>query len=376
MRGIGRYVTDLARGLVALAPADLTLSAVERLPWFARPVTSEDLAATVARLTADGAPAMKHVPWAYRVRFGMARACRAVRPDILHMPHPNTTPIGSTGCPRIVTCHDLIPTRFPEHYSKLRDGFGPGRKRLDARRYGSAAHIIAVSQATADDLMRIFGTPAAKITVVHNGVDPRLWEPHEGCERDDALAIEHHELRDRPYVLYVGDGDWRKNVPGMFAAFARARRRVPELQFAWAAMLRDSTQSNAQQIARALGVDNAVHFLGYVSDADLAALYRQAVCQLFISRIEGFGYPPLEAMAAGCAVVAARGSSLSEIVADAAITVDAEDHAAAAEGIVRLATDAAERHDRIRAGRARAATLTIDKMARETLHVYRSQLDA
>jgi hypothetical protein len=107
-----------------------------------------------------------HSSWAYRLRMGLAAATRAVQPDLVHTGHPNATPLGNLGCPRVTTCHDLIPLRYPEHYLDWRDGFRPGRELLDYRRFHSAAHVIAVSETTANDLTTLLGVAASKITVV------------------------------------------------------------------------------------------------------------------------------------------------------------------------------------------------------------------
>ncbi|HHD56485.1 MAG TPA: glycosyltransferase family 1 protein, partial [Desulfobulbaceae bacterium] len=194
-------------------------------------------------------------------------------------------------CKRVVTCHDLIPLKYPSRYAHLKDGYGWGRHLLDHRRYHSADHIIAVSHATAEDLVQLLGVASSKITVVHNGVDRGKWSA--APQATDYGVVRRHGLSQFPYALFVGDADWRKNVGGMLAALAKVRRMPGgrELRLVWAGKLSEERHQQIDAVAAAVGVRDAVVLLGYVSDADLAALYRHAVCQLFVSRAEGFGYP-------------------------------------------------------------------------------------
>lgn len=377
-RGIGRYVADLGRGLSSLARGsdDLRVLGLERLYWSGRADVTEDIGGAIERLTQNTARRDAHKTWAYRTRVALSRATRALQPDLLHSGHPNATPLGQFPCPRVVTCHDLIPLRFPDKYLDLGDGYRPGRERLDHRRYHSADHVIAVSQTTADDLMTMLGVPGDRITVVHNGVDLSRWSPEPG-EHDAPVRV-GHALHDRSYVLYVGGADWRKNHEGMLAGVSRARRLAPELDIvlAWAARLARDERREVERTARRLGARGALLLLGYVPDAELAALYRGAAAQLFVSRAEGFGYPVVEAMAAGCPVITSNLSSTAEIAGDAALLVDPEDPEAIAAAVVELASSASKRRDLSRRGAVRASGFSLERMAEGTLEVYRAVLDA
>src|SRR5690606_1295720 len=197
-----------------------------------------------------------------------------------------------------------------------------------------------------------------------------LWspepQPHDRRVRKD-LGVD-----DKCYVLYVGAADWRKNFEGMLQAVLEARRRSPELELTlvWAASLDAATQARLRQRLREADAADAVKMVGYVSDRDLGSLFRGAVAQLFVSRAEGFGYPVVEAMAAGCPVITSNVSSMAEVAAQAAITVDPEDHRAIADAIVTFADNATERRRYGAAGVARAGYFSVERMAGGTFDVY------
>ncbi len=369
--GIGRYVADLAVGLVsATRGTRFRVLGVERISLLGREQVTEDLDAAVTRLRDRRVAIRSHVDWAYRVRLGLTRAARHVAPDLVHTGHPGATPLGKLACPRVTTCHDLIPLRYPRQYLTWRDGYHRGRQHLDQRRYHSATHVIAVSETSANDLVTLLGIPASKITVVHNGVDLQRWTSEPGAS--DSSIRERLGVAQCSYILSVGDTNWRKNPEGVLRALALARRALKghELRLVWAARLSPVARAKLTALAVSLGVQDALILPGYVSDEDLGALYRGAVAQVFVSRAEGFGYPALEAMASGCPVITSDRSSMAEIAADAAILVDPESHEAIAEPIAQLTRDGEERRRWSERGVARAARFSLEAMARDTLGVY------
>jgi glycosyltransferase involved in cell wall biosynthesis len=274
----------------------------------------------------------------------------------------------------VTTCHDLIPLHYPEHYLTWRDGYRPGREKLDHRRFHSADHVIAVSQTTASDLIGILDVPKEQITVVYNGVDLSRWSSEPGQADSDVRA--RYGLAQSSYILCVGAANWRKNPAGVIRALARARSELADqdLVLVWAARLGGEAQRLLNSTARQAGVRDALQLIGYVSDDELAALYRGAVAQVFVSRAEGFGYPVVEAMAAGCPVITSDRSSMAEIAGDAAVLVDPEEPDATARAIVELATNADARFSRSQQGVARAQRFSVEKMARSTLDVYRQMI--
>ncbi|MBI4702094.1 MAG: glycosyltransferase family 4 protein [Deltaproteobacteria bacterium] len=375
-RGIGRYVADLGRALARAAgpDCDLELLGVERLPWLRPAVVTRELAGAIDRLTHAGAPCEGHMAWAYRLRLGMAAAARAAGADLLHCGHPDATPLGRTGCPRLTTCHDLIPLRWPREYLTWKDGYRIGQRLLDRRRYLWADHIIAVSEATAADLVARLAVPARRISVVPNGLDLTQW-PSQPQPGDDAVCA-GHGLEPQRFLLCVGSADWRKNCIGVLHALAVCRRRQPalDLRLAWAGETRPALLGRLRLGARALGVAPAVQLLGEMTREHLGALYRTAAATLVVSWQEGFGYPVLEAMASGCPVVASNCSSLPEVAGDAAILVDPDCPEAIAAAALCPVESPAERLRLAEAGLARARRFSAERCAQETLAVYRQVL--
>jgi len=370
VRGIGRYVAELASALQdAAASSRLRLGFLERASWFGAGTLGSDPCAAIERLFRKPTPEPTLL-WAYRSRLGTARAARAAKARLLHLGFPNLTPLGDAGCPRLLTCHDLIPLRFPEHYRPIGEGGAIGRRLLDRRRWASADHVIAISRATADDLMRLLGMPANRISVVYNGVKLERWsaEPDEA----DTTLRERYELGQGRLLVYAGDADWRKNATGMLRALSRARKLDPrgDYTLAWAGKLSRQRQARVEKLVKDLDLQDHVRFLGYVPDGDLAALYRQAHATLFVSRAEGFGYPLLEAMACGSPVVTSNVSSLVELAGDVAMAVDPEDADAIAAAIVSVEQNPKDRAELTARGRAWVARFSCERQAQETLAVY------
>jgi glycosyltransferase involved in cell wall biosynthesis len=374
VRGIGRYLVELATALERAARDSprIELRFLERVAWTGSHAVADDASQVIERLLA--APPVASLRWAWHERLGIDRALGRARPALLHQGSPYPTPLRRPACPRVVTCHDLIPLAFPAHYRSWRSGGARGRRWLDRRRFGSATHLIAISRATADDLMRILGIPAERISVVHNGIDLRVWSPV--TEPGDAAVRERLGLDRTPYLVYAGDADWRKNRDGMLAALAHARRRAPsdDLRLAWAGVLAADRRAALLEKARALGVEQAIVLTGWLPDDELRGLYRGARGVLFVSRAEGFGYPVLEGMACGTPVVTSNRSSMAEIAERAALLVDPEDPAAIGEALVRLGESERLRRELGEAGLERAARYTLGRQAKETLAVYESVL--
>jgi len=370
-RGIGRYIADLARAMSARPRTGTPprLLALETLEFGAPPKVTDDLDGAVGRLMVLD-QRRTHRQWAYRVRFRLAAAARRCQADMVHLLEPDATPI-ALRCRRVVTCHDLINVLFPAEYATWKEGWGPGRRWLDRRRYTTADHVIAVSETTAHDLVAELDVPAEKITVVRHGVDTARFTTCSGSSPDAVRST--YALQNRPYALYLGGGDWRKNPDGMLAALACAQRTQAgrDLLLVWAGSLDPKERRQAEALAERHGVGESVRFVGFVPDADIAPLMLGAVALLFVSRLEGFGYPLVEAMAAGCPIVAADRPWAREMAGDAAAFVDPDRPEAIAAALLDLARDSGARRALIDAGRARAPRFDLSRMADETLAVYR-----
>lgn len=271
--------------------------------------------------------------------------------------------------PTVLTVHDLIFERYPQHHKLTNRLFLTVGMRLFVR---AADRIIAVSQQTKNDLIELYGVLAAKITVIYQGIDPTFQPAPPALVQQ---AQERYTLRDqqgalRPYLLMVGTLEPRKNHLTAMRALARLKAAgLPHCLViaggkGW---LFEPIQAQVD----ALGLHGDVHFTGYVPAADLPALYSGAAVVLQPTLYEGFGFPVLEAMACGTPVICSNSSSLPEAAGDAALLVPPTDEEALAAAVQRLiaAPDLADRL-RIR-GINRAATFRWARCAQETVEVYR-----
>jgi glycosyltransferase involved in cell wall biosynthesis len=199
---------------------------------------------------------------------------------------------------RATTIHDLVPLRFPEWAE-------PATRRMHGAKYRNAARtcdlIVVNSRFTGGEVVELLGVPEERIVVAYPGIDP--------CFRPDG---ERAELG-RPYVLSVSTLEPRKNLPALVAAFRLLRRRRPELMLAIAGL--------AGWERKELGEDG-VRLLGFVSDDELARLYRGAAAFAYPSRFEGFGIPVVEALASGTPAVVSSHPSMDEASGDVALRAD------------------------------------------------------
>lgn len=299
-------------------------------------------------------------------------------PDVLFVP-AHVLPLVHP--PRsVVTIHDLGYLAFPEAHTFAR------RLELHLTTVWSArasARMIAISQATKDDLVQHYGIAPEKISVVYHGLSPQF---HPVTDQAAIAAVLARYGISAPYFLYVGTVQPRKNLARLIDAFAVFDRRLsadvtisssipgcssssvcrPQLVIAgkkgWL------TETIERRAAEA-GIAEQVRFTGYVDDTDLPALLSGALAFVFPSLYEGFGMPVLEAMACGTPVLTSTTSSLPEVAGAAALLVDPRDTPAIAAALDRLATDAALRAELRARGLERAAQFTWERCAQETLRV-------
>jgi len=275
-------------------------------------------------------------------------------------PHSRTTPL-------VITVHDLALLRFPALGT-------PALRRL-VRRVGAdaarARRVIADSESTARDLRELLGVAAASLRVVYPGCDARFFAPLDPAA--SARVLERHGVAP-PYILHVGTLEPRKNLDRLVRAFAAARaaQRLPHRLVLCGASGWGSAALESLLAAPELA--DVVRCTGAVSHDDLPALYAGAALFAYPSLYEGFGLPPLEAMACGTPVLTSRVASLPEVVGDAAVLVDPYDEAALAATIAQVLGDAELRAGLAARGRARARQFTWERCARETLTVYREAL--
>ncbi len=264
----------------------------------------------------------------------------------------------------IVTIHDLSFWKLPEYAEpSLREYLMSAVPRAAS----SAGHILADSESTRKDIVELLGTPPEKVSVVYSGVE-RIFRPvPEAAAR---VRAKYH-LGDIPFVLSLGTLEPRKNFDGLIRAFDLAKQRAGIPHHLVIAGGKGWMYDGIFRTAEASPYREQIHLVGFVEEEDLPALY--TACDLFAypSHYEGFGLPPLEAMACGTPVLAARNSSMPEVLGDAAVWVSAEDEDEIADGMVRALTDEDLRQSSIEAGMRRAREFTWERGARQLLDVYR-----
>lgn len=285
--------------------------------------------------------------------------------DLFHAPDFFLPPV-RPGTRTVVTVHDLSFIREPE---TVMPGMMAHLTTWVPRSVQRANHVIAVSEATRQDLIEFYQTPPEKISVLYHGVTAD-FQPVADPGRLAAVR-QKYGLGKEPFILSVGTLQPRKNYHRLIQALARLDDCLTLVivgSKGW------HYKNILAEVAR-LGLERRVHIPGFAADADLPALYSAASLFVYPSLYEGFGLPALEAMACGVPVIASNQSSLPEVVGEAGLLVDphqAEDIAAA---IARLLDDAPLRRQLAQAGQARAAQFTWTGMATKLLDLYQQVLE-
>jgi glycosyltransferase involved in cell wall biosynthesis len=285
-----------------------------------------------------------------------------VRGRLLWSPN-NTGPLAVER--QVCTIHDLIPIDHPEWFNGR---FAAWYAWLMPGLAKRVRHIIAISEFTKQRIVELLGVPEQKITVLPNGVDER-FKP-QSAEKIEAVRRELG-IDNRPYVVYVGSLEPRKNMQRLLSAWRRAQVSIPEDVYLVAAGARGN--SRVFHPVSLSSIPPRVLFTGYVSEDTLPALYAGALAAVYPSLYEGFGLPPLEAMACGTPVVTSACTSLPEVVGDGALLVDPEDVESIAEGLVRIVSGESLRRSLKEAGLRRAAAFTWENTAQRTLSLLLEQ---
>jgi glycosyltransferase involved in cell wall biosynthesis len=264
--------------------------------------------------------------------------------------------------PTVLTVHDLIFERYPQHHKLTNRAFLRVGMPLFVR---AATRIIAVSHHTAKDLNTLYGVPDAKIEVIHEGIDAKF----RPATPEEIETIRQRYSPDRPYMLMVGTLEPRKNHRLALEAMAQLKSQgYPHrlLVVGGKGWLFEPISA----LVNSLGLADDVHFTGYVPDEELPALYSAATALIMPSLYEGFGFPILEAMACGAPVICSRASSLPELAGEAALFVDPHDASSLASAMRRI-IDEPGLADALRTrGLAQASQFTWEATARQTAQLY------
>ncbi len=365
-RGIAWYVAEHTRALIDLAPE--TFEAVGLSPSLSVPPAAEPLqdSGKVAWQTKERGP-------------------DGEMPPIYHVMSPFEADLGleeiwpawSRHSRLVVTLYDLIPLIMREHYNA---DWGYMATAWIARLglLGSAQQILTISQQTADDAMEHLNVPEERITVIDSGVSDRFSSLVEN--REQAESILRSALpKVRPgYLLYVGGVDYRKNLEGAIRGYAELPAPMRDAhQLVIACNLAPHLRFSLRIFARRLGIESRNLVLtGFVSDRDLAALYRS--CELFVfpSLYEGAGLPILEAMTCGAPVAASNVSAMPELLGDLEATFDPADPADIARSIREVLETPGKLDELRERSRRRVELYTWERVAQRTLEGYERALEA
>lgn len=312
------------------------------------------------------------VPNAYAIKRFLAQSCFGigVRRNPIDLYHePNYLAYRFAG-PTVTTVHDLSWIRHPETHPKDRlramDRYFP-------RALEGAAALITDCQFVKNELVDVFGVSPARIYPVPLGVSS-AFSRHSEAECTAALSA--HDLQYGHYFLSVGTLEPRKNLLTLLDAFCCLK---PDVQRCWPLALAGMhgwLSSDIEAKMRPLVEKGVVKVLGYVPDTYMPMLYSGATAFVFPSLYEGFGLPPLEAMACGTPVIASNSSSIPEVVGDAGVLCEARDVDTIAVAMLRMVEDADWRENLSRLGIARAGLFTWQRTADVTIGVYRRALEA
>ena len=358
--GIGQYVFALTRALLAQGAA-------HRFVLF---VLEEDRAlfdfardhAELVTVPEKFRPAVKDILWHQKQ---LPQLARELRLDVLHVPSYRRM-LWRRPCPLVATIHDLAPFHVAGKYDWKRMFYGKVVARQLARRQDA---IIAISENTARDIRQFFDAPAEKITVIHNGIEHTRFLPGDP-QAAKAAAAKRFNLT-QPFFLYVARLEHPgKNHVRLVEAFTQFKTTT---RSDWQLVLAGSDWHGSEVIHSAIKASPVaadIRALGFVGDPELPELYRAADGFVFPSLYEGFGLPPIEAMACGSPVISSTCGSLGEVVGEAALIIDPESVADIAAKLGALAGDATLRERLRTAGFAQARKFDWQRTAKETLAVY------
>lgn len=347
--GISRYFCNLARELSLFPEVKSRIFAPLHFNRNIEPLVGVNyygyrlptLPSKVFRLVRAGSQLLAH------------RAVTKFKPDILHETYYSVDDFCPVGARRVTTIHDLIHEKYPEYF--MNSGGTTRPKKISANR---ADHVICVSESTRRDAIEYLGVPENKTTVIYHGVDTAFLQTMDVSHKYDG----------RPFILYVGARGGYKNFDGLIKVLGRSAIFLQDFDL----VCFGGGEISAAEIAliekAGLGCDQIKHMGG--GDDVLVSLYKQAVAFVYPSLYEGFGIPPLEAMAAGCPVICSNTSSLPEVVGDAAEDFNPLDEEAMLAAIENVLDSSSRRDALVEAGYNRCQLFSWQSCANSTLALY------
>lgn len=365
--GIGTYVRTLLDGLVEIHSDHKICCLIRR----------EDREEITQSGIEEGGiqilecPVKVYSPWEM---IGLAQFLRGFNFDLVHFPH-YIYPFWRKGLRSVVTIHDLIHLRFPK-YHKTPLHYAYARYVMPKSAH-AAQTVITTSNHSRRDIVNYLGVAPEKVQVVYNGLKKGFSAEADPSKRGAFERVKNRLGLADPYILYVGNAKEHKNLEGLFQAFGQMLRRWDREQ---AGLERPTlavtvTQEELRGNA-AVTIPDSIRFLGNIEGGMLADLYRAAALLALPSHYEGFGLPPLEAMACGAPVVCSNATSLPEVVGEAAIQVPPDDLDRLSSSLYDLLTLEDVRIRLRNEGLKRARLFTANAMAMATLRIYEDAISA
>ncbi len=353
--GAGNYIIQLVRAVTAFpSQHEFVIFAQQR----GRALIGELPGDRVQwALSTDMPPALRLL-WE-QVR--LPRAASSAGIDLLHSLHYTRPRFLS--CASVVTFHDMTFFLYPELHTRSKRIFFPWAIRMSARR---SEAIISDSESTRRDAIRILGIPPEKIVAVPLGISEE-FKPIADTRLLDSIRKKYH-LPER-FILFVGLIEPRKNLPLLLRAYARLVEREDPPPLVLAGRL-GWDSGPFFQLIEDLKLKQNIHLPGYIPAVDLPVLYNLAQIFVYPSSYEGFGFPPLEAMACGTPVITTAVSAMLDNVGDAGLLVPPQDEEALVSALHELLENPGLREQFSSAGIRRAGEFTWQRTAEETIQVY------
>ncbi len=308
--------------------------------------------------------------YGFAEQFSLPKLIKSLNPDLVHFPHFNV-PIFFKG-KYVVTIHDLIHQHFQMKRATTRDPLTYKIKKMGYKRVFSSAicnaqKIMTPSDFVKKQLLKEWCANSHRVTVTPEGVEEGFIELINECKDQDFKGFAEKFRIKKPYLFYVGNAHPHKNIPGIIQAFSVVKNLYPDLSL----VLSGPSHHFWEQIKKGSKTDGVI-FTGFVSEKELAVLYKNAAAFVMPSLEEGFGIPLLEAMAAGCPVVTSNAASLPEVGGNACLYFDPKKEGDTVEKIIQVIGNESLRKELIKKGHNRIKDFSWEKMAKQTLEVYKN----
>lgn len=362
--GVGQYVLNLVRALMShTARHEFTLFVLEddaQLFDFASG------AMRIVRVEEKYRAPVQDIWWHQSSLPGLARRHGL---DLIHVPSHRRL-VGHAPCAKVGTIHDLAPFRLAGRYDWKRMLYVRTVARAFAHRQDA---IIAVSDATAADVRRFFGIDRSRLVTIRNGIDHTRFTPSGAADAMGRVA--QRWVLNLPYFLYISRLEHpAKNHVRLIAAYEQFRRESG----AASPLVLGGSDWHGADIIRQRAAQSPyaadIQFLGFVPEQELPALYQAAIAMVYPSHFEGFGFPPVEAMASGCPVICSARGALAEVVGDAARIINPEDENDIAQSLAELARDTELRSRLRHCGLEHSNGFSWETTANLTLAVYQEAI--